>query len=96
MSEILGGQALADEPFISRGEIPSPAPQPGSSLSGHLQDLTDRARSYVAAASSIKTRKPTHPIGSIFLLGAVAPVFPPSPTSADRRSLYHSLRFGIR
>ena len=48
---------MADEPSISRAEIPSPAPQPGSSLSGHLQDLTDRARSYVEAASSINTRK---------------------------------------
>lgn len=57
MSDILGGQAMADEPSISRAEIPSPAPQPGSSLSGHLQDLTDRARSYVEAASSINTRK---------------------------------------
>ncbi|MBW9091639.1 tyrosine-type recombinase/integrase [Rhizobium wenxiniae] len=57
MSDILGGQAMADEPSISRAEIPSPAPQPGSSLSGHLQDLTDRARSYVEAANSINTRK---------------------------------------
>jgi integrase len=57
MSNILGGQAVTDEPSISRAEIPSPAPQPGSSLSGHLQDLTDRARSYVEAASSINTRK---------------------------------------
>ncbi len=57
MSDILGGEAVADEPSISRAEIPSPAPQPGSSLSGQLQDLTDRARSYVEAASSIKTRK---------------------------------------
>lgn len=57
MSDILGGQAVADEPSISRAEIPSPAPQPGSSLSGHLQDLTDRARSYVEAASSINTRE---------------------------------------
>ncbi|KRA62213.1 MULTISPECIES: site-specific integrase [Agrobacterium tumefaciens complex] len=48
---------MADDPSISRAEIPSPAPQPGSSLSGHLQDLTDRARSYVEAASSINTRK---------------------------------------
>lgn len=54
MSDIFGGQAMADESPVARAEIPSPAPQPGSSLSGHLQDLTDRARSYVEAASSIK------------------------------------------
>ncbi|CUX68032.1 hypothetical protein AGR4C_pb30065 [Agrobacterium tumefaciens str. Kerr 14] len=57
MSDNLGGQAVADEPSISSAKVPSPAPQPGSSLSGHLQDLTDRARSYVEAASSINTRK---------------------------------------
>ena len=57
MSDILGGQAMADESPISRAEIPSPTRQPGSSLSGHLQDLTDRARSYVDAATSINTRK---------------------------------------
>ncbi|MBB5574695.1 MULTISPECIES: site-specific integrase [Rhizobium] len=36
---------------------PSPAPQPASSLPGHLQDLTDRARGYVEAASSANTRR---------------------------------------
>jgi len=36
---------------------PSPALQPGSSLSAQLQDLTDRARGYVEAASSANTRK---------------------------------------
>ncbi|WP_234627298.1 site-specific integrase (plasmid) [Agrobacterium vitis] len=35
----------------------SPAPQSHSSLPGHLQDLTDRARGYVEAASSVNTRK---------------------------------------
>ncbi len=36
---------------------PSPALKPGSSLSAQLQDLTDRARGYVEAASSANTRK---------------------------------------
>ncbi|TCL90143.1 site-specific recombinase XerD [Rhizobium sp. PP-WC-2G-219] len=36
-------------------DLPNPAPSP--SLPGHLQDLTDRARSYVEAASSANTRK---------------------------------------
>ncbi|MUO42870.1 site-specific integrase [Agrobacterium vitis] len=36
---------------------PSPALQSESGLPGHLQDLTDRARGYVEAASSINTRK---------------------------------------
>ncbi|AYG61793.1 site-specific integrase [Rhizobium jaguaris] len=36
---------------------PSPAPQPASGLPGHLQDLTDRARGYVEAASSANTRR---------------------------------------
>ena len=36
---------------------PSPVLPPGSNLPGHLQDLTDRARGYVEAASSINTRK---------------------------------------
>ncbi len=36
---------------------PSPAPQPASSLPGHLQDLADRARGYVEAASSANTRR---------------------------------------
>ncbi|SMF55759.1 Site-specific recombinase XerD [Xaviernesmea oryzae] len=36
---------------------PTPALQPTSALPGHLQDLTDRARSYVEAASSANTRR---------------------------------------
>ncbi len=36
---------------------PSPAPLPASGLPDHLQDLTDRARGYVEAASSVNTRK---------------------------------------
>jgi len=48
-------EIAADEDLAERA--PSPAPRPGSSLPGHLQDLTDRARSYVEAASSVNTRK---------------------------------------
>lgn len=49
------GKTMTDE---DPAEVaPSPAPQPGSGLPSHLQDLTDRARGYVEAASSINTRK---------------------------------------
>ena len=37
--------------------LPSPAAQPTSSLPAHLQELTDRARTYVEAASSANARK---------------------------------------
>jgi integrase len=37
--------------------VPSPADAPASGLAAHLQDLTDRARTYVEAASSANTRK---------------------------------------
>ncbi|WP_454857746.1 site-specific integrase [Rhizobium binxianense] len=49
------GEIVIDEDLAERA--PSPALQPGSSLPGHLQDLTDRARGYVEAASSVNTRK---------------------------------------
>jgi integrase len=49
-AEIVSDEGLAKT-------APSPAPQPTSSLPGHLQDLTDRARGYVDAATSINTRK---------------------------------------
>jgi hypothetical protein len=49
------GKIITDEDLAELA--PSPSPQPGSSLPGHLQDLTDRARDYVEAASSINTRK---------------------------------------
>lgn len=37
--------------------LPSPAPESNGSLPAHLQDLTERARGYVEAASSANTRK---------------------------------------
>ena len=37
--------------------LPSPAPESNGSLPAHLQDLTERARGYVAAASSANTRR---------------------------------------
>lgn len=39
MSDIFGGQAMADESPVARAEIPSPAPQPGSSLSATYRIL---------------------------------------------------------
>ncbi|GAJ95601.1 tyrosine-type recombinase/integrase [Rhizobium rhizogenes] len=39
------------------GSVPSPTPPPASGLQAHLQDLTDRARGYVEAASSANTRR---------------------------------------
>jgi integrase len=53
MIDVIDGQRVADGSPISEAD----APQPTSSLPGHLQDLTDRARGYVEAASSINTRK---------------------------------------
>ncbi|MBO9195961.1 site-specific integrase [Rhizobium sp. 16-449-1b] len=49
------GKIIADEDLAE--VAPSPAPQRGFGLPGHLQDLTDRARGYVEAASSVNTRK---------------------------------------
>jgi integrase len=49
-----------DETVLDEGlhELaPYPAPLTEASLPGHLQDLTDRARGYVEAASSVNTRK---------------------------------------
>lgn len=48
-----------DETTMDEGlNQPAPSPAPtGSSLPRHLQDLTDRARGYIEAASSINTRK---------------------------------------
>lgn len=57
MKELIEAQAEEDETAISRADFPSLAPQPSSSLPGHLQHLTDRARGYIEAASSINTRK---------------------------------------
>lgn len=37
--------------------VPSPAPPPAASLPAHLEQLADRAREYVAAASSPNTRR---------------------------------------
>ena len=49
------GKIITDEDVAE--VAPSPAPRPGCELPGHLQDLTDRARGYVEAASSLNTRK---------------------------------------
>jgi integrase len=57
MNGFVGSQAEEDETPISGADVPSPAPPPSSNLPGHLQQLTDRARGYVEAASSINTRK---------------------------------------
>ena len=43
MIDVIDGQRVADGSPISEAD----APQPTSSLPGHLQDLTDRARGYV-------------------------------------------------
>ncbi|MFP3547260.1 tyrosine-type recombinase/integrase [Rhizobium sp. SIMBA_035] len=57
MSKLVYGRADVVDTSISRADVRSPAPQEESSLPGHLQDLTDRARGYVEAASSSNTRK---------------------------------------
>ncbi|MDH1270447.1 tyrosine-type recombinase/integrase [Rhizobium pusense] len=57
MNGFVESQAKVDETPISGADVPSPAPPPSSNLPGHLQQLTDRARGYVEAASSINTRK---------------------------------------
>ncbi|MDX3925999.1 MAG: site-specific integrase [Shinella sp.] len=46
--------STAAEEKASAGELPAQAPPP---LPAHLQDLTDRARDYVEAASSANTRR---------------------------------------
>tara|TARA_R110002020_G_scaffold475754_1_gene712045 strand:+ start:122 stop:1303 length:1182 start_codon:yes stop_codon:yes gene_type:complete len=38
-------------------ELPSPIPETGGGMPAHLRDLTDRARTYVEAASSANTRR---------------------------------------
>lgn len=50
-----GGEIVLEEDQPEAA--PSPGPQPAPSLPGHLQDLTDRARGYVEAASSANTRR---------------------------------------
>ncbi|MDH0615646.1 MULTISPECIES: site-specific integrase [unclassified Agrobacterium] len=50
-----GGEIILGEDLSETA--PSPTPQPASYLPGHLQDLTDRARGYVEAASSANTRR---------------------------------------
>lgn len=57
MNGFVDSQAEEDETPFSGADVPSPAPPPSSNLPGHLQQLTDRARGYVEAASSINTRK---------------------------------------
>lgn len=48
--------AYVSAPRISAG-LPSPLPDANAGLPAHLQDLTDRARGYVEAASSANTRR---------------------------------------
>ncbi|OLP59714.1 integrase [Xaviernesmea oryzae] len=50
-----GGEIIPGEELLETA--PSPPTQPASRLPGHLQDLTDRARGYVEAASSANTRR---------------------------------------
>jgi integrase len=50
-----GGEIVLEEDLPEAAS--SPALLPASSLPDHLQDLTDRARGYVEAASSVNTRK---------------------------------------
>lgn len=57
MNGFVESQAEEDETPVSGADVRSPAPPPSSNLPGHLQQLTDRARGYVEAASSINTRK---------------------------------------
>ena len=51
------GSEIVEEKELPPEVAPSPSPQPASGLPGHLQDLADRARGYVEAASSANTRK---------------------------------------
>ena len=44
------GKIIADEDLAE--VAPSPAPQPGFGLPGHLQDLTDRARGFLQSAQT--------------------------------------------
>ncbi|MDQ0348635.1 site-specific integrase [Ancylobacter vacuolatus] len=46
----------AQDPLLDR-PLPSPVVQPSSALPAHLEQLTDRARDYVEAASSANTRR---------------------------------------
>ncbi len=73
---------------------PSPVPPTSSNLSGHLQDLTDRARGYVEAASSINTRKAYASDWKHFSAWCrrsnLSPLPPPS---TNGRPLYHRLCF---
>jgi len=57
MRNVIDGQAGVVGPAILEEDVPSPTIHLGASLSGKLQDLADRARSYVEAASSANTRK---------------------------------------
>jgi len=59
--------------------LPSPLPEASAGLPVHLEQLADRARGYVEAASSAPTpAKLTPPTGSILPAGAGARVLPMS------------------
>lgn len=88
------GKIIADEDLAE--VAPSPAPQPGFGLPGHLQDLTDRARGYVEAASSVNTRKAYASDWKHFSAWCRRSNLSPSPASSNRWSLHHRLRLGIR
>ncbi|SCB50688.1 hypothetical protein GA0061102_10981 [Rhizobium miluonense] len=56
----MSDQAVTDETSdvtLPSDEVPSPVLQAALVVPAHLQDLTDRARGYVEAASSANTRK---------------------------------------
>lgn len=55
-SDSTAGSADVSAPGISAG-LPSPLAEGNTGLPAHLQELTDRARTYVEAASSANTRR---------------------------------------
>lgn len=54
-----GSMAVPADVFAGQAPVGLPSPLPGASarLPARLQDLTDRARTYVEAASSATTRR---------------------------------------
>ncbi|MBA9036722.1 hypothetical protein HNR29_007310, partial [Rhizobium leguminosarum] len=85
---------MAEETIVDEG---LPQTTPSSPLPGHLQDLTDRARGYVEAASSANTRKAYASDWKHFSAWCrrsnLSPLPSPPLTSADRRPLHH--RFAL-
>ena len=51
------GDVSAPPPSEENSTLPSPLPEAGASLPAHLEQLADRARAYVEAASSTNTRR---------------------------------------